>query len=284
MVIALYTVGGQYMSYENLENWLSILHQRGIECYVNSEFVDSFNISHTIKTYKDVSDLPQEVEMAISYGGDGTFLQCINRFVTSNIPILGVNSGRLGFLAAAKPENINSLVDDIANRNYTIETRSMLYCKELDAVSLNELTIQKQGLNMIDIEFEIDGEQVAEFMADGVIVATPTGSTAYSLSVGGAILSPHCNCFIMNPIAPHNLNLRPLIIGANSIITVRVDGRNNDIIATMDNREYPIKNSTQLTITKSHKKAKLVKLEGITFYGTLREKMMWSKVGRYSKT
>lgn len=273
--IALYTVGGQYMPIDELELWLEVMNNNSIDCHFNSDFVNSLEQKTDIKSYNQISDLPLDTKLVISYGGDGTFLQCVNKFFESDIPILGVNSGRLGFLANVSKKEIHKLVDCIVNDNYTIEPRGVMYCEELGTWALNECTVQKRGLSMISFKVCIDGEYVADYMADGIIVATPTGSTAYSLSLGGAIIAPNCDCIIINPIAPHNLSLRPLIVANGSVIRIEAKSRNADLLATMDNREYECENPAIITLRKSDMMVSFVKLPNVSFYATLREKLMW---------
>lgn len=273
------------MPIEELELWLKVMSDHSIECYFNSGFVQSLDESKRseIKSYETMSDLPPDVKLVISYGGDGTFLQCVSMFFERDIPILGVNSGRLGFLASVSKDEIYKLVDCIIKDNYTIEPRGLMYCDELNTWALNECTIQKRGLSMVSFRVSIDGEFVADYMADGIIVATPTGSTAYSLSLGGAIIAPSCDCVIINPIAPHNLNLRPLIVANGSVIKIEATSRNNDLLATMDNREYQCDNPAIITLKKSDMIVSFVKLPNLSFYATLREKLMWGVDKRICK-
>ena len=277
MIIALYTSGGQYMPLDDLNLWLNTLKAYGIECYFNCDFALTVQqrTELDIKSYCSLDDLPSGVEMVISYGGDGTFLKCVNMFFELNVPVLGVNSGRLGFLANVSKKDIVQFVEYIVNGEYSIEERSLIYCQELDAWALNECTIQKKGLSMVELRISIDGEYVADYNADGIIVATATGSTAYSLSMGGAIIAPNCDCVIINPIAPHNLNLRSLIVAGSSTVTVQAHSRSNDIFISMDNREYECNNPITITLCKLSNKVKLVKFKDVSFYKTLREKLMW---------
>ncbi len=277
MKIALYTSGEKYMPLEDLNFWLMLMEQHSIECYFNCDFALNIEnrVKRNIKSYCSTEDLPSGVEIVISYGGDGTFLKCVNMFFDTGIPILGVNSGRLGFLANVPKAEITTLIDDLVNGNYSIEHRPMLYCEELGEHALNEFGIQKKGLSMVELNVRINAENVAQYMADGVLVCTPTGSTAYSMSLGGAIIAPQCECMMITPIAPHNLNMRPLIVSSCSKIEISAVSRTNDILATLDNREFECGESTSVTIVKSTKNATFIKLHNISFYKTLREKLMW---------
>lgn len=277
MIIALFTKGESYLPQQELEMWLSLLSEHSIECYFNCDFALSVEkrSSLVIKSYCCIEDLPSGVEMVISYGGDGTFLKCVNMFLDTGIPILGVNSGRLGFLANVPRKDVANALKTIVDGNYSIEPRSLLQVDSLDALAFNEFTIQKRGLSMINIKLFINGEFVANYMADGLVVSTPSGSTAYSLSLGGAIISPKCECFMVNPIAPHNLNMRPLVVEADAVIEIEAFSRSEDLIATLDNRVYEMSSGDRFVLRKSSQKSLLVKLPQISFYDTLRNKLFW---------
>lgn len=277
MKIAIFTKGDQYLPRPELEMWLSLMKEHSIECYFNCDYALSLEKRDRlmVNSYCSVEDLPSGVEMVISYGGDGTFLKCVNLFLETQIPILGINSGRLGFLSNVPRDEVAKAVDAIHRGAYSVEQRSLLCVDDPDAFAFNEFTIQKRELSMIRMKLSINGEYVADYLSDGLIVATPSGSTAYSLSLGGPIVSPSCDCFVINPIAPHNLNVRPLVVEGNAVITVKAESRNNDLLVTLDNQVYEGVNNRTYTIRKSDKKALLVKLPGISFYDTLRRKLMW---------
>ena len=282
MKIALYTTGERYMSIEELEIWMDNLKKYSIECYFNCDFALSVETrsKKKLSSYCSVDDLPPEIEMIVSYGGDGTFLKCVNMFFETEIPIVGVNSGRLGFLSNVPQKEVPKFLESVVKGEYTIERRPLMYCDKANGWALNECTVQKRGLSMISLKVYIDSEYVANYLADGLIVATPTGSTAYSMSVGGAIIAPSCDCVIINPIAPHNLNVRPLVVSGSSKVTIVAESRNNDLLVTMDNMEYKYENMLEITLSRSTKKVSLVKLKDISFYKTLREKLMWGVENR----
>ncbi len=194
---------------------------------------------------------------------------------------MGINYGRLGFLASVSREGIFEAVDDIVNGRFDVEERMLLradgdFGTAVDyPYAFNEFSLQKNGVAMVSIELFIDGEPVTSFQGDGLILSTPTGSTAYALSVGGPILAPDCPAFILVPLASHNLTLRPLVIRERSEIRLRVCSRTGDAIATLDNREYNVLSGSEFVIRKAKKSAFLVKLQNNSFYGTLRDKMMW---------
>lgn len=220
---------------------------------------------------------PEGYDLALSFGGDGTFLSTVRKMGRSHIPILGINSGRLGFMAAVALEDIAGAMDELRDGRYTIEERTLLQVSGgVQGLAVNEFTIQKDGTAMISVEIGIDGEHVATYWADGVIVSTSTGSTAYSMSVGGAILAPGCRCLILSPIAPHNLNIRPLVVPDTSVITLKVMTRNGGgAIATIDNRECLVADGTAFDLAKARHMLRVVRPAGNSFYKTLRNKLLW---------
>lgn len=220
---------------------------------------------------------PESCDLALSFGGDGTFLSTVRKLGELSLPVLGINTGRLGFMAAVALEDIGKSMDAILDGRYTVEERTLLAVSGgISGVAVNEFTVQKQGTTMISVGIEIDQETVASYWADGVIVSTSTGSTAYSLSVGGAILAPGCQCLILSPIAPHNMNIRPLVVPDTSSISLRVSTRNGaDVIATIDNQECLIGDGTEFLLERSSQVLRVVRLEGSSFYNALRAKLFW---------
>jgi NAD+ kinase len=227
--------------------------------------------------------------MIVSYGGDGTFLDTVRLLDTRPVPVLGINYGHLGFLANVSRENVSEAIAAIAAGQYRVEECLLLHA-EGDfgepveyPYAFNEFSLQKNGVSMVSVEVFIDGEPVTTFLGDGLILSTPTGSTAYSLSVGGPILAPDCRGFILVPIASHNLTMRPLVVTDGSEIRFRVASRTGDAIVTLDSREYIVPSGSTFTLRKSKKSAYLVKLQNISFYRTLRDKMMWGLDSRALK-
>lgn len=226
-------------------------------------------------------DIKDDVDFMISIGGDGTFLETIPFLRNYNIPIIGLNSGRLGFLANIARDEISSALDAIFENKYKIESRALL---RLDSdinvfgdlnFALNEITIQKKSSRMITIDAYLNDEFLNTYWTDGLIISTPTGSTAYSLSVGGPIMIPGSNNFIIAPIAIHNLTVRPIVIPDDNIITINVNSRNEKFFVTADNRTSLIDSSVKLTLYKADFKLKMLKLPNNSFYVTLRNKLMW---------
>jgi NAD+ kinase len=230
--------------------------------------------------YNSVEDFPTDVDYVISYGGDGTFLDCVMTISDRQIPILGVNSGRLGFLANVTKSGLEEALIDLKNKKYTLERRSLLKLSGMEHLvdypyALNEIGIQKGEVNMIDVEVAINEEFVASYRGDGVLFATPTGSTAYSLSVGGPIVSPNAECLVIAPVAPHTLTMRPLVIPNNVNLKIKPQSRNKSHFLTLDNRSYTIPNGCEFHISKAEKSIILILLQNNSFYRTLRNKMMW---------
>ena len=230
---------------------------------------------------------PSSVEgydLALSFGGDGTFLSTVRKMGGHPIPILGINSGRLGFMAAVALEEIATALDELHEGQYTVEERTLLQVAgDACGLAANEFTLQKAGTAMISVEIAVDGEHVATYWADGVIVSTSTGSTAYSMSVGGAILAPGCRCFILSPIAPHNLNIRPLVVPDTSAIRLTVATRNGgEAIATIDNRERMVANGSTFELSRADHRLRVIRPAGNSFYKTLRNKLLWGVDARNS--
>jgi len=234
------------------------------------------------KYYSTHSDMPTDLDMVISLGGDGTFLETVTYVRDKEIPILGINIGRLGFLADIAVEDLEKSIEMIINRRYQTEERSLIQVESSDNVDcdflfgLNDFTLRKSDkATLIKIHTWLDGEFINSYWADGLIVSTPTGSTAYSLSVGGPIVVPESNNFIISPIASHNLTVRPLVVSANHKITMKVDGDNMKHMASLDARSFFFKSKTIFTISTAPFTVKIVKLEGHSFYNTIRNKLMW---------
>ncbi len=226
-------------------------------------------------------DIPKDLDFLISIGGDGTFLESVTLVRDSGIPIVGFNSGRLGFLANISSNDIDKALQDLLNKRFILEERSLvgLYCQEClfgdFAFALNEVTIQKTTSSLITIHTYINDVFLNSYWTDGLIIATPTGSTAYSLSVGGPIVTPDSQNFIISPIAPHNLNVRPIIIPDSSVLKLKVEGRTSDYNLTLDSRSAVIEIGMEIIVKKSPFTINLIKLNTIDYFSTLRNKLMW---------
>lgn len=225
-------------------------------------------------------------DIALSLGGDGTFLETVAEVGETEIPILGINFGRLGFLTAVQPSHIKETIANIQAERFTYEERTMvhadsemsLYKKGMN-FALNEIAISKTDTSsMIIIHAYIDGEFLNSYWADGLMVATATGSTGYSLSCGGPLVMPHSDNFIITPICPHNLFVRPMVVSNESVISLKVESRTSNYLVSMDSRAKVVGDEEgEITIRKENFKARLVTMEGVDFLDTLRAKLGWGK-------
>lgn len=228
-----------------------------------------------------------EADMVISIGGDGTFLKAASRVGNKNIPILGINTGRLGFLADISPEEMEETFNEIYEDRYSVEERSVLClsCEEQKLkgypYALNDIAILKRdSSSMISIHTAINGAPLTTYQADGLVIATPTGSTAYSLSVGGPVIVPHSATIAITPVAPHSLNVRPIVIRDDWEITLDVESRSHNFLVAIDGRSESLQEGSRLTIRKADYSIKVVKRYNHIFFDTLRKKMMWGADGR----
>lgn len=258
-----------------------------IDLYLPQFFFDSLSNSLKDKIESSITlfhtDFPK-VDLAFSIGGDGTFLRTANATAQYKIPILGINTGRLGFLADIKFEDLDETLDEIFQRNYRIEMRMLLKTKSVNSnlkegfvsYSLNEVAVLKQDTSsMLTIHAFIDDEYLTSYQADGLVVATPTGSTAYSLSIGGPIMVPTAPNIILTAIAPHSLNSRPLVVDSKSKITLKVESRSSNYLVSLDGESQTLSADTLLEISKADYSQPVVKRSGHTFFETLRNKLMW---------
>ena len=271
---------------EYIKKFFEILQQNNIEIVIYKSFYDFLlkTIDLEIKlisTFSKHQEIKNNVDLLFSIGGDGTILNAITIVRDSNIPIVGINTGRLGFLASIAKDEIESALEDIFAANYTIEERSMLKLETTSNLfgefpySLNEITVQKVDSAMITVHVYIDGELLNTYWSDGLIVSTPTGSTAYSLSVGGPIIIPRSGNFVIAPISPHNLTVRPIVLPDTSTLQLKLESRSLNYIASLDHRSIMIKNTEDIYISKADFKIQLLKLDNTSFYKTLRNKLMW---------
>lgn len=222
------------------------------------------------------------VDYMFSIGGDGTMLESISFINNRNIPILGINTGRLGFLTSVSNQDIDEAIASILSNNFSLDKRSLLDVEMSENpfgtlnFALNEVTIQKKdSSSMITIHAYLDGEFLNSYWADGLIISTPTGSTAYSLSCNGPIVLPKSDNIIITPIAPHNLNVRPLVIPSNIEIKLKIESRSANYLVALDYKSATIPASTEIIIKKSKNQIELVRLNHHDFFSTLRNKLMW---------
>lgn len=235
-----------------------------------------------------ITDNNFSADYVICMGGDGTFLDVASRVASKQIPIIGFNTGRLGFLAAFSPDHIEETMHDIYEGRFDIEAHSVLCisCDEMHLkdypCALNEIAILKHDISsMITIHTDINDEYLTTYQADGLIISTPTGSTAYSLSVGGPIVVPQSNTIGITPVAPHSLNMRPIILTDDSEISLRVESRSHSFLISLDGRSESYPENVNLHICKAPYVVNVVTRKGQNFFSTLRKKMMWGADRRY---
>lgn len=270
-----------------LQEFFGFLKAREIEVQLYKPFYNFITEELQAKTYytsffHSHTDFDEENSYIFSVGGDGTFLQSVLLIRNFSIPVIGVNSGRLGFLADISEDQVNDALVNIFNKNYKVVKRTMLEIEFSDRenldfnYALNEMTVLKtDNSSMLNVTAYIDGEFLNNYWADGLIIATPTGSTAYSLSVGGPILTPNSENIIITPMAPHNLTIRPIVVPDNCTITLKVEGRGSNYLTSLDSRSVAVEFSTVITIKKARFKLKTLQLPEQPFFYTLRNKLMW---------
>ena len=226
-------------------------------------------------------DRSQEIDCIFSVGGDGTLLETLTHIGELEIPILGINVGRMGYLATISGDNIQDAIQAVINKTFEIDERALLHLDKQEDLfnglnfALNDLTVLKKDSSMIMVRAYVDGEFLNSYWADGVIVATPTGSTGYSLSCGGPLVMAHSNNFILTPVAPHSLTIRPMVLSSRSEITLEIGGRVDEALVTLDSRSAVVSSGTKLTVRRERFEAKLVKMKGYSNFGTLRQKLNW---------
>lgn len=246
--------------------------------------LDDIRFKREYLLFDTYSDLVGNADILLSIGGDGTLLASATLVRNSNIPILGINTGTLGFISSISTDQIDYAINHLLKGEYTINERTLLELKSdqplFDEVNfaLNEVTVLKQDTSsMIRIHAYLDDEFINTYWADGLIISSPTGSTGYSLSCGGPIVIPGTNNFIITPIAPHNLNVRPIIVSDKSKITLKVSERDEQALVTLDSRSGTIGPGVELTIQKANYNIKLIQFEKQSFISNIREKLMWGK-------
>ena len=268
---------------------LSILEKHQAEIYIHKEFYQFLTKEQKMDIHAAgvFEGNEFDVDMVLSMGGDGTFLKAASYVGNKHTPILGINTGRLGFLADVSPEEMEETFKDIYKGNYKLEDRSILQAfsegQPLKGYPccLNEIAILKRdSSSMITIHTSINGAYLTTYQADGLVISTPTGSTAYSLSIGGPIIVPHSKTIAITPVAPHSLNVRPIVINDDWEITLDVESRSHNFLVAIDGRSETCREGTRLNIRKADYHIKIVKRPNHVFFHTLRNKMMWGADGR----
>lgn len=287
MKIAVYSLYYQGKSSKAFDELISILRKTNVHIYIESEFYSKqTSIIQGGNDLKTFTELNESFDLLISVGGDGTILRAITFVRDFSIPIVGINTGRLGFLATIQTDEIETAIAHILSGNYKTSERTLLSVEtnpKNEALvetnfALNEITVsRKNTTSMITVETHLNGEYLTSYWADGLITSTPTGSTGYSLSCGGPVITPEAKSFVLTPIAPHNLNARPLVIPDKTTIQLRVDGREQQHLLSLDSRIVTLSNATVITIKKANFKIKMVELLDESFIDTLRQKMLWGE-------
>lgn len=282
--VAIYSKENKPKTTEGVNRLIGEFCRRGLKIYIyqKSESIMSCPDGQEIEKFSDLKSLKEPPDLVLSVGGDGTFLETMLKVRGFDIPVAGVNTGRMGFLANISEDEIRHSVDLLCEGEYQLIERSLIEIKSPEGLfdsglstALNEVTVQKADPSMITINVYVDGAHLNTYWADGLIVSTATGSTAYNLSVGGPILSPEDESIIISPISPHNLTIRPIIISGKSHLKMIVEGRSDEYIATCDFRSKRLPFGQEITIVRSSEKLKTVMLKGMDFYGTLRSRLMW---------
>lgn len=290
MKVAIY---GQY--YQNstepiIRDIFVFFNQNNVEMVIEATFLKMLYekqlIKKEYKTFSSHKELDSSFDLLLSIGGDGTILRAATLVRKSGVPILGINAGRLGFLASVQKENIEAFLQLVVDKKYTISKRTLLSLtispknKDIQDINfaMNEISVsRKDTTSMITIETYLNGEFLNSYWADGLIIATPTGSTGYSLSCGGPILTPDVKSLVITPIAPHNLNARPLVIPDKTEIRLKVTGREEQYLVSLDSRITSIKNESVLTIKKTPFQINMIEIPEETFLKTLRNKLLWGE-------
>tara|TARA_R110000868_G_scaffold145512_1_gene365715 strand:- start:698 stop:1579 length:882 start_codon:yes stop_codon:yes gene_type:complete len=289
MKVAVYGQTYSDNAYDYVVELLDELNKLSSEVFFEEDFykmllkagkIDGYPIFNLSKKLDDSFD------MFVSFGGDGTILRAITYVKNLNIPIVGVNTGRLGFLSTFKKEDVRKVVQEFISGDYTIVERSLVEVSTSPQLpefenlnfALNEVTVsRKDTTSMITVETYLNNEYLTSYWADGLIVATPTGSTGYSLSCGGPVIAPTAKSLILTPIAPHNLNARPLVIADDTVIRLKVSGREENHLVSLDSRIATVENGREIIIKKSSFTIKMIEYTSESFLKTLRNKLLWGE-------
>jgi NAD+ kinase len=284
--IAIY---GQYVHEDALETVQSIIVafvKESCEILIESEFYEMLEGIELPDSVSVFDTLDADFDMLISIGGDGTILRAVAYIGQLDIPILGINTGRLGFLATVQQDEIDKVVQHVIQRKYSLSRRTLITATSMHPenhlppynFALNEVSVSRMNTtSLIQIETRLNGELLTSYWADGLIISTPTGSTGYSLSCGGPVVSPQTDAFVITPIAPHNLNARPLVIPDDTIIKVKVIGREDEFLVSLDNRIASYPDSAEIILQKADFTIDLIELNDSSFIKTLRQKLLWGE-------
>ena len=286
MKIAIYSRGIKENQHQDILQLLDELSVNNVEPVFYQDFFNQFYSSIDIKskysTFNSSSDLDDSIDCIMSLGGDGTLLDTVTFVKDSGIPVMGINYGRLGFLANIGREDLHTAVQALVNRTFVLDKRTLIHLDAdiplFDGVhyALNEFTLHKKDSSpMIRIHTYLNGEFLNTYWADGLIVSTPTGSTGYSLSCNGPVVFPDSGSFVITPVSPHNLNIRPIVVPDNNIISFEVEGRTDGFLCTLDSRREIVTKEIQLAVRKEKFCVNLIRLNENNFLQTLRNKLSW---------
>ena len=284
MKIALFTTPEKSEDIEYIFSLIKILIKNNVELEID---IDSHISNRELKRndidqnhVKNFTELNNTFDYVMSVGGDGTILRSVNKIGDLSIPIVGLNKGRLGFLANSSLDNAQQVINGLKNNEYNISNRSIIQV-EFEGekkYALNEVTVsRKNTTSLITIEAKLDGQYLNTYWADGLIVSTPTGSTGYSLSCGGPIVLPESKNLVLTPIAPHNLNARPLVISDDKKVEISVNGREDEYLISVDSNIYSISTNLKINLQKAIRTLKMIEFEQDSFLSVLREKLLWGK-------
>lgn len=285
MKIVLFSRPQVAYSPQDLERLFALIEHYGFDFAINEEFAERVKelIGRQIAPnaiYSDSTGEQPHPSVMMCLGGDGTLLEGVHRLSDKSIPVAGVNFGHLGFLSASTREGLETLFEDIAHSRIKTEPRTMLAI-ELESrpkeciTALNELSVHRMEATMLRIEAKVNSQRVSQFSGDGVILSTPTGSTAYSLSAGGPIVAPACGCFLLTPLAPHNFGMRTVVLPDNAEIELGIHSRHGGAMLSIDNRALRIADGEKIFIKRAEEQILLVTPHNISFYEALHSKMMW---------
>lgn len=291
MLVAIYNRTFDEENIPRLQHVIQLLEKHTMQLVFHKDFYDRFEPHMSLKekprVFNSALDLPLNTDMLFSLGGDGTLLDAVAFVGATNIPLIGVNLGRLGFLAAIREEEVEAAISSLVRGSYTVEQRTLLHLDSsvplFDGTpyALNEFTInRKDSSSMIKIHTYLNGEFLNTYWADGLIVATPTGSTGYSLSCGGPVVFPQTSSFVITPVASHNLNTRSIVVPDDTVISFEVEGRADQFLCTLDSRTQAISNHVQLAVKKENFTISLVRPDEHNFLRTIREKLYWGMDSR----
>lgn len=286
MLVALYNRTFEEQDIPRIQHIISLLQEHGIQMVFYKNFYERIEPHVQLKEkhglFTSKYDLPAHTDMLFSLGGDGTMLDTVSFVGSSNIPLIGINLGRLGFLAVIPEEEVEQAILSLVRGSYTLEQRTLLHLDsnlplfDGDTFALNEFTLhRKDSSSMIKIHTYLNGEFLNTYWSDGLIVSTPTGSTGYSLSCGGPVVFPQASSFVITPVAPHNLNTRPIIVPDDNVISFEIEGRAEQFLCTLDSRMETIDSNIQLAVKKEAFTISLVRPDEHNFLKTLRQKLYW---------